>query len=48
MAKKKTKKALDIQAISLLKKEMAEPRMANSVRVATANQRANAVHLADR
>jgi hypothetical protein len=48
MAKKKTKRALDIRAISLLKKVMAEPRMANSVRVATAIQREREAHLADR
>ncbi len=32
MAKKKTKKELDKKTLSLVKKEMAEPRMTNSAR----------------
>jgi hypothetical protein len=40
MAKKKAKKELDKEALSRVKKEMAEPRMANSVREQKVNQNA--------
>jgi ribosomal protein L29 len=38
MVKKKAKKDLDKEALSRLKKEMAEPRLANSVREYEVNQ----------
>ncbi|HVB56248.1 MAG TPA: hypothetical protein VNE63_07455 [Candidatus Acidoferrales bacterium] len=38
MAKKKTKKELDKEALSSVKREMAEPRMASSVREQETNQ----------
>jgi hypothetical protein len=40
MAKKKAKKELDKEALSRVKKEMAKPRMANSVREQEVNQNA--------
>ena len=44
MTKKKNKQALDQQAIDRLKKEMAEPRMANSVRIEIDNRSAYPAH----
>jgi hypothetical protein len=41
MAKRKAKKELDKEALSRVKKEMAEPRMANSVRELKVNQNAS-------